>query len=198
MVGKINVKLLRSTIKKQFGKGRAKEIAYRQAVGIFNRKKAQMLSAFNNHPITRELEAGENSSNISGTLGGVEGNLYSFIGFPDGGNPVDPIRNRLESGTRLMKTPTVRISSTGTIFIRHKVTYPSIQDLEGLAPMPWEGGSWITRVERGISGLGYYIFRNFIQNSRSGSGIQANNKLRSVSYKRTSYLSKILRMMKRA
>ena len=42
--------------------------------------KGVAMKEFDRHPITRELQQGPSSTNLSGTLGGT-GNLFSFIGF---------------------------------------------------------------------------------------------------------------------
>ena len=49
-----------------------------------------MIAEFLNHPISLELKGGISANNISGTLGGVT-NLFSFIGFDSGDDPIDPI-----------------------------------------------------------------------------------------------------------
>ena len=55
----------------------------------------KFLQDFNSHPVTKEIEAGPNSSNISGTLGGT-GNLFTYIGFSSGSKPIEPLRKTLE------------------------------------------------------------------------------------------------------
>ena len=169
--------------------------AFAKAKKIFDRKKARMLSEYDNHPITKELRGGAGAQNVSGTLGGY-GNLYTFIGFPTGtGDPTAPISNALRYQTRIEKRTDIQKRGR-SVQCSFKVFSPVKEDLAKLAPMPWEGGSWLLRIERGISGLGYYIYRNFIEKSRSGSGIQTDNKIRNLSYKRTSYISAILNTFK--
>jgi len=53
-----------------------------------------MISEFLNHPITVEIKTGPYAENISGTLNGY-GNLFSFIGFSDGDDPINPIEGLL-------------------------------------------------------------------------------------------------------
>ena len=120
------------------------------------------------------------------------GNLYTFIGFPAGtGDPTAVISSALRYQTRIEKRGTIQ-KKGGSLQYSFRVFSPSKEELAQLAPMPWEGGSWLLRMERGISGLGYYIYKKFIEKSRSGSGIQTDNKIRNLSYKRTSYISTIL------
>ena len=60
-------------------------------------KKAQqlkqlMIDEFNSHPVTVEIKAGPYAGNYSDTLVGVaQGNLFSFIGFEEGYDPIAPI-----------------------------------------------------------------------------------------------------------
>ena len=62
----------------------------------FQKKKNQMIAEFQGHPVTREIQGGINSDNISGTLNGIT-NLYSFIGFEDGADPTEVIEDMLLS-----------------------------------------------------------------------------------------------------
>ena len=61
----------------------------------FKRIQQKFLKAFDEHPVTVELMNGPTSSNISRTLDGV-GNLYSYIGFSAGTDPIRPLRKILE------------------------------------------------------------------------------------------------------
>ena len=56
----------------------------------FRKLKQRMISDFLNDPITMEIMAGPNSPNISGSLDGVS-NLFAFIGFEQGDDPISPI-----------------------------------------------------------------------------------------------------------
>ena len=61
----------------------------------FNKIKNQYLQEFLNHPITQEIKGGIDATNTSGTLAGIT-NLYSFIGFDEGSDPIKPIEDLLE------------------------------------------------------------------------------------------------------
>ncbi len=56
----------------------------------FEKIKQKYIEEFNNHPITQEIKGGISANNISGTLNGIT-NLYSFIGFDEGTDPIKPI-----------------------------------------------------------------------------------------------------------
>ena len=60
----------------------------------FLREKKAMLAKFDLHPVTREIRGGSNAPNISGTM--HSGNLFGFIGFSAGSDPISPLRSILE------------------------------------------------------------------------------------------------------
>jgi len=146
-----------------------------------------LLGEFNNHPVTKEIEAGPNSQNSSMTLGGY-GNLFSFIGFESGQNPTFVIKQMINK-IRLIKKSYSKPSRSGSE-ISFNVVTPQLQDFEKNTPMPWSPGrSWLSGIEKGISGFGYYISRKL--SGRSEGGLQANNKLRGGSFRNVSYFSKM-------
>ena len=61
----------------------------------FQLVKNKMIVEFLNHPVTIELKGGIEAKNISGTLSGGSGNLFSFIGFDSGDDPTDKIEKIL-------------------------------------------------------------------------------------------------------
>ncbi len=173
------------------------ETVYRRSKEIFKISKQQMLAEFKEHPVTREIEGGPDASNISNTIVGV-GNLYSFIGFDNGTHPVRSLYNLLNTGTFLSgKRARVVKKTKKSVYLGFKVNYPSERDITSVTSMPWEPGSWALRIERGMSGLGYYMYEKYIKASRSGSGIQVKSKVRTGMFKRTSYLSAILNTFKK-
>jgi hypothetical protein len=56
------------------------------------------------------------------------------------------------------------------------------------------GRSWLDGIERSIAGLNRYLYdpQYSLKNSRSGTGSQTQNDIRSVRQVRSPYLSKIL------
>lgn len=174
----------------------AKRMALEMAEEKFESAKIEMMNEFNSHAVTQELEGGPEGENVSSTLGGY-GNLYSFIGFQEGYDPTAAIKGYLESKVELKRgARLVKGKSEDTYLF--EVATPVIAEIEDLTPSPWEGKSWTRGIERGISGLGYYIYskiKNF-KNSRSGLGIQAEPKIRELAYKPVKYLSTIVNNFK--
>ena len=147
----------------------------------------KMIQDFESHPVTQEIDSGPEGYNQSGTLGGY-GNLYSFIGFEEGMDPLAAIRRLLKKALTIRAIP----SNHKSMIMQFEVTLPSKEDLFNATPMPWQSGrSWAEGIERGISGLGNYINRTSFS-SRSGEGGQTKNRIRGGQFRNTKYLSAIL------
>lgn len=149
--------------------------------------KNDLIQDFSSHPVSKEISGGPSSSNISGTLGGY-GNLFSFIGFSAGSNPVDLWVSFLRSKIQIKnKNPKVKSGGGDDISFGFDINGVSDTDLIMAGQMPWElGRSWIRAIEQGISGFSFYISKKM---GRSGGGIQSKNSVRSGQYQRTSYWS---------
>lgn len=148
--------------------------------------KDKFMEDFNNHPVTQEIENGPSAKNISNTLNGI-GNLFSYIGFFTSQAPTQELRELLEKSFSFKKRS---VNKNGSKFI---VTYPDIEIIKKNTPMPWEGGrSWVSGIEKGISGFGFYLYKKFID-GRSGEALQSTNKVRSSSFKRVRYMSEIIK-----
>lgn len=154
----------------------------------FKDVKKDMINEFMSHPVTQELLQGPDGVNISGTLNGIT-NLYAFIGFDDGDNPVQPILDILED---IKITKDVEQTTYG-VGRKYDISMPTAKDIFSATPMPWATGrSWARGIETGISGLGY-LLRKSSQNSRSGVAIQSNNKVRSGRFKNVQYISALIK-----
>ena len=134
----------------------------------FNKIKNEFIEEFMNHPITQEIQGGISATNSSGTLGGIT-NLYSFIGFDEGTDPIRPIEELLKkSNYRILFNN--RSAEATVIF-----DIPTAAQIFEITPMPWAiGRSWARGIETGISGLGYYLKKT--KNSRSGLGVQSTTQ----------------------
>ena len=144
---------------------------------------------FENHAVTQEINSGPSSKNLSGSLGGY-GNLFSFIGFPQGSDPISEVRNLLNASIRV-NAGKAQVSPKG-ISQRFSVRVPNVKDFSAVGKMPYEGGnSWIEMIERGISNFSSYMEKKS-RASRSGSGIQIKGKIRMSSSTPTPYMSELL------
>lgn len=148
----------------------------------FKKIREEMLSEFNQHPVTRELDqkTGADPSEFVS-----HGSLFGFIGFEKNDNPSEVVREMLKkSELSFAKITRGRID--------FKAFYPSKEELFAATPMPWASGrSWLKGIESGISGLGKYL--NIDSDaSRSGGGMQSQYTVRSARFKATEYISKIL------
>lgn len=151
----------------------------------FDSLKKEMIKEFLAHPVTLEISAGPNAKNISGTLNGTS-NLFAFIGFSPGEEPIKPILEILER----IDYKEGSGSKTGTDFL---VDIPQAADIFAVTPMPWATGrSWAKGIETGISGLGYLLNKGG-KTSRSGVAIQVKNRVRSGGFSNTPYISALLK-----
>lgn len=151
----------------------------------YQESKEKFLEEFDDHPVTKEIAEGPNATNISSTLNGI-GNLFSYIGFYANENPIDDLKILLNKSFNLKK----KDNKTSIKFI---ISYPDLNTIQKETPMPWEGGrSWVTGVERGISGFGYYIYKKFLK-GRSQEALQSENKIRGSTFKKVRYMSEIIK-----
>lgn len=183
-------KLNMASIKKKLNSAKKTELKIEKTVNkIFNESKIQFIEDFNEHPVTKEIEQGPKGSNISSTLGGV-GNLFSFIGFDKTSNPTSEVRAFLLQNFKLSRPK--KIQKADKASFEYTIRYPGLEDLKKISPMPWEGGrSWVSAIERGISGFSNYMYKKFVE-GRSGEGLQTDNKVRGSNYKPTKYMSEII------
>jgi hypothetical protein len=150
----------------------------------FETLKDKMIEEFLNHPISQEISNGPQASNSSGSLGGY-GNLFSFIGFEDGDEPIKPILEKLQATN-------FKYSGDVASGVKFSILLPTAKEIFEVTPMPWASGrSWAQGIETGISGLGFYLNLKS-KNSRSGAGIQTSVKASSKTFKNQQYISSLI------
>lgn len=181
MPGKIN----KQKIQKEIFNNRAVKKMVRDIVQKeLEKEKALFRADFESHPVTQELEGGENASNISGTLGGY-GNLFSFLGFNKGASPTTPVKLLIQ---KILLDRNIKSTSNG---FEVKVNIPSKEEFAAVSKLPWEGGrSWLLDMERGISGLGSFLYGRFVS-SRSGGGIQSKYNYSNRMFRPVKYFSQM-------
>jgi hypothetical protein len=148
----------------------------------FDSIKQEMIAEFLSHPVTQEILGGADAANISGTLS--RGNLFSFIGFESGSDPIQPIIDVLEQSS-------IRFYSRKRYGLVASMTIPSANTIFAVSPMPWAAGrSWAKGIESGISGLGFYLNRDGV--GRSEGGIQTKKQISSGKYSNIPYISRLI------
>jgi hypothetical protein len=179
-----------STFNKKLSTNRAfKSELRKKASEKIESSKALLLSDFNSHPVTKEIEGGASSANISGTLGGY-GNLYTFIGFAFGNRPTSVVKSLLATikAGKVKKSRSTRNRAS----VEVEIQIPTKEAFYKATPLPFESGrSWLYGIESGISGFGSYFYKKW-QGSRSGNAFQADKKVRGGGFRNTSYFSGML------
>ena len=157
----------------------------------FKKIKDELIKEFLSDPVTIEILQGSGGTNISGTLGGVS-NLFAFIGFSSGEQPISPILQSLEN---IQITYNKEIRKRG-IGVEFDVSIPTAQDIFSITPLPWASGrSWAEGIERGLSGLGYLLRKD---GGRSGAAVQSRvNKIRSGRFQNRPYISALIKKYKK-
>lgn len=170
----------------------------------FEKEKQKALKQFDEHEVTQELMNPE-KGNISMTLGGY-GDLFGFIGFEAGSDPIDPVRRLLKSSIKFKGTdlainyPRNRkgqfAKGKRTLAIKIKMQVPGVDDFDEAAQFEgWNGGrNWVKGIERGIAGASYFAD---YERGRSERGIQLKGQIKksngpALSFKTKKYITKIV------
>lgn len=169
----------------------------------FNTKKEQLLEAFDQHPVTREIKEGPDAPSNIPQLAATEGNLYSFLGFDASENPTEDLYQYLDENIKLGKTG--RAMATGDrITYKTEINIPTVTEVdEAMArevPLEWTGRSFTEMISKGIPGLPNYLFRLSpkLNSSRSGTAVQTQGKaLRGGSFGGVPYIGELLAYFKR-
>ena len=178
---KLDIKSIRL---KALSTKKAKEKALEKAEKKVEKEKGKLIEAFDNHEVTKEIAAGPKTSNTSGTLGGY-GNLFSFIGFDAGSDPITPVKELLN------EIEVKNIKKNGDEY-NVTVKYPSQNEISKVTPLPFENGrSWAIGIEKGISGFTQYIYTKFLD-GRSKQGVQSDKAKGLGSFKKQDYLNLLI------
>jgi len=152
-----------------------------------------------NHPISKDIVAGP-EANGSSLTGGIP-NLFSFIGFPEGSDPISLLLDIFsKNNVRLLPPNKGRIiKKQDSITFEFPVIMPSLSEIRRATPLPFSPDkSWTEAVETGLWGLSHYLYGlalnppRYFATSRSGPGIEASNPVRSKEFSPAPYLTEIL------
>lgn len=166
----------------------AEKIARRK----YESSKKMFFRDFNAHPVTTEIEGGTDASNSSGLLGG-KANLFSFFGFDEESSPIADLRFYLENsfffarGSYRSRSWSFRIKAPDKEKVEEYVV--------GKYGADYTSESWVRGVEKGYSGLKYYL--RYKGKGRSGGGIQSKYTVQEIEFKTTKYLSNMIDGFKR-
>lgn len=187
----INFKALEEILEEPVRKA-ALPIAREIAESRFDTAKEAFLKNFLSHPVSTELESGPKHEGGSLPIG----NLFSFIGFNDGEDPVGELYQFLDDEIYLNKTARYEKAARRFVFT---VAIPSKEEITDQTPMPWgTARSWVFGIEAGIQGLNHYIFSQNRDLGRSTGGIQSKSvtTLAPGGYKAQRYLSSLLNTLR--
>lgn len=191
----VNINNFRVQFGKQvFDSNRFKGLVSNVAQKRVNAAQNTMVKAFEDHRVTQELKGGADYSGPSVVnyfkpdVGNP--NLYSFIGFPAGTDPVALLRQLLSFPIRVKMTT----RSKNTYYF--KALTPTKDDMEEATPMPSEyfsgNLSWAAGLEDGdLLGAGQFLAVK-ASASRSGGGIQVEIKDTGTTVERVTYINDIL------
>ncbi len=198
MANDINIRLLRQTIAAQG----AKQIANlaNNAIRLnFETKKREFLEAFDEHPVTEELNAASEDPTVQSAYV-PRGNLFSVLGFNEGEKPAFVLRDYLNKSINI-KVSQKRTKVVGDqIVIETPVEFPTLNEVNDQmalkTPLEWTDRSWTDLLQRGITGFGQFVSGIFAspKPSRSGGGLQhpAKDKQLSGSVGPIKYVNELL------
>lgn len=179
-------------LKKQFDPSKSKaleNLAFASANRKVKTAQQMLLQEIDKHEVTQSLENGTKSAAL-----GFEANLFEFLGFNQGDNPVQPLRRAYSNLIHLKRVPIKKKISATKINYSFSVSYPSLTEMYAATPLPWGGGrSWIRAIEKGgVSNFNYTLANSDFSSSRSGTAIQSKLQVRDFNYKPIPYLSPII------
>ena len=125
---------LRKEIGRKINSRDIQTLAFQQANNEVQEAKNQVIESFENHPVTKEIRAGKDSDNTSGTLSGRTGNLYTFIGFR-GGDPTKLISRHLRTRIKIFKNSKFVKRGQLSGKFQFRVNVPSLEEMHRQTPM---------------------------------------------------------------
>lgn len=164
----------------------------RTAEARFEPAKEQLIKEFLAHPVTKDIQAGGSGTDQdeSGLMSGY-GNLFAFIGFNDGSDPITEIELELYK-LQLNKAATIKTAGNNFVI---KIRGTTLEKIIATSQIPeLQGFSWVRGIEEGISDLGHFLSRlTDSEKSKSKQGYQVKADLQRgpTSTRPTPYLSKM-------
>jgi len=201
----VNIQVKGNIVSELLSNGDVQDAIEKAVEKEFNNEKLNALKEFDSHHVTQELLEPQ-KGNISMTLGGY-GDLFGFIGFESGTDPIAPVKLHLESKIKLKGTNLHIVYprnvkgqfATGKQTKALKVIFqvPDLNDFDKSAQFEgWNGGrNWVKGIEKGISGAPYFAD---YPRGRSGRGLQLRGpKERPSGFKTRPYITEIIENFKK-
>lgn len=157
----------------------------------FENAKLKMMEQVEEHEISKELSNPSRypSSQFIQSPTGKPKNLYGFLGFVDGTDPVKELIDIIDDNYRINLQ--VRLENMKYYF---NFQYLTPRQLEKLCPLDWSSRSWLKAVENGLASISKYISRTTKPIGRSSYGLQIKNDLKNPGrYIATPYMTPIIK-----
>ena len=190
---KLNIKQL---LKKELSNSKVlKNLAYGAAKKKMEGLRNTALKQLDQHPVTQELEKG--TSGMNSSLLGGRGNFFGFLGFLEGQQPVEIIRDAFKDHIKIRsQNPKLKKVSAASYTWEFDIDIPSKTEIYGVTPMAWSSRSWVKGVERGVTNYTKTIFTDSSE-SRSGIALQSKQNVNFITYSPTPYITSILDNLKK-
>jgi hypothetical protein len=172
MAVKFNMKNLNLALEKPIE--RAALPAARQIAKVkFESGLNQLVSEIEADPVSQEINAGNAVVKSKFIKGGDKygANLFSFIGFEAGSEPVKELVGYIKKSFRI---DLFKVKKDGNRY-NFQASFPSEGDVKSAFLLEWMNRSWITAIERGVSGAINYIRK--LGEGRSGGGVQIEGEM---------------------
>lgn len=197
----INPNLLRIAVMKQAEKVLVREV--RPLVKLdFEERKKEFLQAFDEDEVTQELEDGPDAFSRVPELAEMGGNLFSFLGFHRGTNPVAALREYIKDNVVLYKTKAGKISGNRIVFETQFISPTEAEVDNAVAshiPLDWTSRAFTNVLAKGVPGLPQFLAKHLPspEPSRSGGGIQTKKNLRAGNAPKIPYIKRLLSVLGR-
>ena len=181
---KLDIKQL---LKKKLSNSKVlQNLAYGSAKKKTDALRKEALGEFNKHVVTKELEKG-NTGMGSALLGG-RGNFFGFLGFNQGEQPLEIIRDAFENHVKIRnKKGKLKKAGPTSYLWEFDISIPSKTEIYAVTPLSWSSGSWVKGVERGVTNYAKTIFRDS-ERSRSGIALQSKRNIGFITFRPTPYI----------